>query len=102
MRLLRLLVACVAWTFCHAQPSWVRTTDPIALIVSASAAAHARQEPPRALTAAPRAPHQTPTLATRPPAPRPPPPPVQAAPVRATPAPAPPDPLYLLNCALLC
>jgi hypothetical protein len=101
MRTVRLLVACVAWMCCQAQPGWARATDPIALIVSASATTYAVFEPPAEVIAEVRAPREARPCARRSEAP-PEPPQARVEPASASLDPVPPIELYLRNCALLC
>lgn len=100
MRMLRLLVVCIACVVCHAPPSWARVTDPVTLIASVSATAPAFSEPPPEAIAEASAPRPARQCPERPDAsldlPQ-----IQADPTIATRDPAPPIQRYLRNCALL-
>lgn len=105
LRMLRLLVACAVWVFCHGQATLPHAVDPVALVVTVAAAAHASAERPAEVAPevaadqrASRAEQRCPGRSGAEPVP-------PAAGVEPAPAPrdtAPPAPLYLQNCALLC
>lgn len=104
LRTLRLLVACLVWVFCHGPSTSPRQVDPVALVVTVSAAAHAAAEPAPEITAALPAPSRE-QQRTESPAPRSCPPPArieEAAPSLDGDDTAPALPLYLRNCSLLC